>query len=203
MFCALGRVANLEDLGIDAAGLCATERGLLAVDEHCRTAVPHIYAAGDLIGPPSLASASREQGRRAVCHALGTVVPHPPETIPAGIYTIPEISCVGLSEEEARKAGGDVLVGSASFGELARGVISGNTSGFVKLVASGDGKLLGAHVFGEGATELVHVAQMALISGCGVDVFLDNIFNFPTLAEAYQLAAREIARQIAREPAAC
>jgi len=196
MFCALGRVANLEDLRIEVAGLSPTDRGVLAVDEHCRTAVPHIYAAGDVIGPPSLASSSKEQGRRAMCHALKIPAPSPPETIPVGIYTIPEISCVGLTEQQARERHGEVVVGTASFGELARGVIGGNTSGFLKLVASAaDGALLGAHVVGEGATELVHVGQMALLSHRCVDVFLENVFNFPTLAEAYQLAALDVARQ--------
>lgn len=196
MFCALGRVANLEDLHIDKAGLAPTDRGVLAVDEHCRTEVSHIYAAGDVIGPPSLASSSKEQGRRAMCHALKITAPSPPETIPVGIYTIPEISCVGLTEKQAKERCGEVVVGTASFGELARGVIGGNTAGFLKLVASAvDGALLGAHIVGEGATELVHVGQMALLSDRCIDVFIENVFNFPTLAEAYQLAALDVARQ--------
>lgn len=195
VLCAQGRIANLEDLRLERAGLAPTDRGLLAVDEHCRTAVAHIYAAGDVIGPPSLASSSKEQGRRAACHAFGHDAGHPPETIPIGIYTVPEISSVGLTEQQARERAGEVLVGTASFAEVARGVINGDATGFLKLVCAADGKLLGAHAVGEGATELIHLAQMALLAGRGVEVFIDNIFNFPTLAEVYQVAAFEVVRQ--------
>ena len=196
MLVALGRVANLEDLRVEAAGLTPTPKGLLAVDEHCRTTVPHIYAVGDVIGPPSLASSSMEQGRRAACHALGLDPGASPETIPMGIYTIPEISSVGITEAEAVSRHGGALVGRARFDEIARGQISGIADGLLKMVADPQGKrLLGVHIIGEGATELVHIGQMGLLNEYRVDGFVENIFNFPTLAEAYRVAALDIAKQ--------
>ncbi|MEM7203411.1 MAG: Si-specific NAD(P)(+) transhydrogenase [Planctomycetota bacterium] len=197
MLCAQGRVGNIESLQVERAGLQANDRGLLDVDEHGRTAVPHIYACGDVIGAPALASSSREQGRRAVYHALGQACPNPPETTPIGIYTIPEMAAVGMTEEQARAAHGDVRVGRAKFSEIARGLISANTSGILKLVTKTDGTLLGAHVLGEGATEIIHLAQLALQAGLGVRAFADSVFNFPTLAEAYSVAADEIVREMA------
>ena len=196
MFCALGRVANLEDLCLEKAGLSPTDRGILAVDEHGRTEVPGVYAAGDVIGPPSLASSSKEQGRRAVCHAFGMPEPASADTIPVGIYTIPEMSSVGLTEERASERWGEVVVGRAGFDEVARGLIGGNASGFLKLVArASDGVVVGAQAVGEGSTELIHLAQMALLNEDAVDVFVENIFNFPTLAELYQLAAMDAVMQ--------
>ncbi len=199
---ALGRVANAEALDLGAAGLRTNARGLLAVDEHCRTEVPHIYAVGDVIGPPSLASTSMEQGRRAMCHALGLPQAQPPETIPLGIYTIPEMSSVGLSEAEASsKMGGasGVTVGRARFEEVARGQIAAMKDGLLKLVADGAGeRVLGVQIIGEGAAELVHLGQMALLASARVEVFVDNIYNFPTLAEAYRIAALDIAKQRTR-----
>jgi NAD(P) transhydrogenase len=193
---ALGREANVDGLGLEAAGLRPNARGLIDVDEHCRTGVPHIYAVGDVIGPPSLASASMEQGRRAVCHALGLPPGAPPEMIPTGVYTVPEISSVGLSFDDAQKRGLRVLVGRAKFDQVARGQISGIDDGLLKLVADEGGrKLLGVQCVGDGATELVHVGQMALLLGQDIDVFVDNIFNFPTLAEAYRVAALDILEQ--------
>src|SRR5262249_29407048 len=149
---------------------------------------------GDVIGAPALASSSREQGRRAVHHALGLPCPSPPELTPVGIYTIPEMSAVGWTEAQARERGGEVRVGRALFRDVARGLISGNTIGLLKLVADGSGKLLGAHVIGEGAAEIIHVAQLALQQGLGAAALLDQVFNFPTLAEAYQLAAWDLLR---------
>lgn len=196
MLVALGRVANVEDLNLPAAGLAMDDRGQVPADESCRTAVPHIYAVGDVIGPPALASTSMEQGRRAVCHALGLPPGHPPELSPIGIYTIPEIATVGLDQDEAKKRHGSIIVGRARFDEVARGQIGGITDGLLKLVADGSGqRLLGAHIVGEGATELIHVAQMALLAGFGIDAFIENIFNFPTLAEAYRVAALDVAEQ--------
>ena len=198
LFCALGRQAAVDRLGIDVVGLAPDPRGHLAVNAHCQTSVPHIYAVGDVIGPPSLASSSAEQGRRAVLHALGLPEAAPPHLIPAGIYSIPEMASVGLTEDEARKRYGDVLVGRAEFSELARAQISGETDGLLKLVADPSGQtLLGVHIVGEGSTELVHVGQMALLMGGGIEIFLENIFNFPTLAEGYRLAALEIAEAVA------
>ena len=190
---ALGRAANVDELNLAAAGLGANARGLLAVDEHCRTAKPHIYAVGDVVGPPALAATAMEQGRRAARHALGLDEGAGADTIPIGIYTIPEMASVGLGEEEATKRCGAALVGRARFDEVARGQISGITDGLLKLVADASGRrLLGVHIVGEGATELVHVGQMALLGQMSVDTFVDNIFNFPTLAEAYRVAALDL-----------
>ena len=196
MLVALGRAANIEDLDLGAAGLAPTSRGLLAVDEHCRTSVPHIYAVGDVIGPPSLAATAMEQGRRAACAALGLPPGQAAEMIPIGIYTIPEMASVGLGEEEAIRRHGGCTVGRARFDEVARGQISGITDGLLKLIADPAGQtLLGVHIVGEGATELVHVGQMALLAGMGVDAFVENIFNFPTLAEAYRVAALDLTQK--------
>ena len=196
MLVALGRVANIEYLNISAAGLQLTPRGLIAVNEHCQTSVPHMYAVGDVIGPPSLASSSMEQGRRAVCHALGLNAGVAPEHIPMGIYTIPEMSSVGLNEQEATEKYGGAIVGRARFQEIARGQISGMTNGLLKMVADPKGvDLLGVHIVGEGATELIHIGQMGLLNHMPIDRFIDNIFNFPTLAEAYRVAALDIAKQ--------
>jgi NAD(P) transhydrogenase len=196
LLCALGRVANIAGLNIAAAGLACAPSGLLEVDAHCRTVVPHIYAVGDIIGPPALASCAMEQGRRAIRHALGLEVGHPPELIPMGLYTIPEMASVGLNEVEARQRYGSALVGRARFDELARGQIAGITDGLLKLVADAQGqRLLGVQIIGEGATELIHVGQMGLLAYCDVDTFVDHIFNFPTLAEAYRVAALHIAQQ--------
>ena len=180
-------------LGSARAGLAATDRGLLAVNADLRTTVPGIYAVGDVIGPPSLASSAMDQGRRAITHALGLPAGPPAESMPVGIYTIPEMAAVGLTEAEARKRHGGCIVGRAHFADLARGQIAAVQDGMLKLVAAPDGKkLLGVHVIGEGAAELVHVGQMALVAGFDVDAFVVNTFNFPTLAEAYRLAALEI-----------
>ena len=196
MLVALGRMANLEDLHIEAAGLQATQRGLLSVDEYCRTAVPHIYAVGDVIGPPALASTAMEQGRRAVCHALGLGLAVAPGTIPIAIYTIPEMASVGISEADAVSLNHGAVVGRAKFNEVARGQIAGITDGLLKMVADPNGqRLLGVHIVGEGAAELIHIAQMALLNHADVDSFVENIFNFPTLAEAYRIAALDITRK--------
>ena len=196
LLCCLGRLANLGGLEIGKAGLTATERGLIAVDADCRTAVPNIYAAGDVIGPPSLASSSAEQGRRAICHMFGVSLGHGSDVIPAGIFTIPEMSQVGLTEPQAIRNHGACLVGRADYSDLARGKIAALEEGLLKLVADAGGrKLLGVQIVGEGAAELIHLGQQALIHGAEVDSFVDNIFNFPTLAEAYRVAALDIVRQ--------
>jgi NAD(P) transhydrogenase len=137
-----------------------------------------------------------EQGRRAICHALRLPVSGPLETIPIGIYTIPEMACVGLNAQQAQERYGGVLVGRARFGELARGQIAGITDGLLKMISDPTGhRLLGIHIVGEGATELIHVGQMGLLAGCDINTFVDHIFNFPTLAEAYRVAALDIAKQ--------
>ncbi len=196
LLCALGRRANLEGLAIEAAGLVATPRGLLEVDADFRTKVPHIYGVGDVVGPPALASSAMQQGRRAVRHGLGLPLSDSQDVIPTGIYTIPEISCIGMTEAEAVAKFGGAIVGRSSFHELARGQIAGITDGLVKLVCEPNGrKLVGAQIFGETATELIHIAQMGLVQGCEVDVFVDHVFNFPTMAEAYRVAAFDVLRK--------
>ncbi len=200
LLCCLGRIANVDDLDIGALGLKPNERGLISVDENGRTAVPHVYAIGDVVGPPSLASTSADQGRRAICAAFGLKPTHAPETIPMGIYTIPEMASVGLTEADAVAKYGAAIVGRASFSELARGQIAALDDGLLKLVCDPDGgKLLGVQIVGEGASELIHVGQMALIAGDDVDVFVDNTFNFPTLAEAYRVAALDVVWRRQRE----
>jgi len=196
LFCALGRVAPVAGLGLDSAGVKVTARGLVEVDKHLRTSTPHIYAAGDVIGPPALASTSMEQGRRAACHALGIDLGQQGDLAPAGIYTIPELGSVGLTEPQARERYGDALVGRAKFEEVARGQISAAENGLLKLVAHPQtGVVLGAHAAGESATELVHVGQMAIIAGLSFETFIDTVFNFPTFAEAYRVAAFDLLKQ--------
>jgi len=196
LLCAAGRLANVSDLKIDNAGLKLNERGLIPVNDELCTEVSNIYASGDVIGPPSLASASMEQGRRASCNALGISVGQMNQMIPSGIYGIPELSSVGLSEEQARDKYDDIIVGKALFEEIARGQISGLQDGMLKLVCDGEGKkVLGVMVVGEGATELVHIGQMALLANADVDIFVESIFNFPTLAEAYRVAALAVIGQ--------
>lgn len=195
MLVAVGRQPNLEDLNLSATGLTLTEKGTLAVNEHCQTAIPHIYGVGDLLGPPGLASSAMEQGRRAVCHALGLQEGRSSD-IPIGIYTIPEMASIGLDEAAGRARYREVLVGRARFDEIARGQISGICNGLLKLVADPTGEyLLGVQIVGEGATELIHVGQIALQHAGTIDSFVENIFNFPTLAEGYRIAALDIVGQ--------
>ncbi len=193
---AQGRVANIDGLGLKAAGVTVTSRGHVAVDDEFRTSAPGIYAAGDVIGPPSLASAAMEQGRIAACHALGQLAGERPDQIPTGVYTIPEIASVGLSEVDAVQRHGSALIGRARFAEIARGQISGTPRGLLRMIADPGGrKLLGVQVIGDCAAELVHVAQIALAGEADVDTFVDQVFNFPTYAEAYRVAALDVVRQ--------
>lgn len=187
---AAGRSGNVGGLGLDAIGIEADSRGRVKVDpETFETSVPHIYAAGDVIGFPSLASTSMEQGRVAACHAFGVPLPPAPEAFPYGIYAVPEISTVGLSEEQARSNGISYEIGVARFRETSRGHIMGVDAGFLKLVFDRDSrKLLGAHIIGEGATELIHIGQAVINLGGTVEFFVHNTFNYPTLAEAYKIA---------------
>lgn len=195
MLVALGRQPNLEDLNLGATGLSLTEKGALSVNEHCQTAVPNIYGAGDLLGPPGLASSAMEQGRRTICHSLGLPEGRSSD-IPIGVYTIPEMASIGLDEAAGRTRYREVLVGRARFDEIARGQISGICNGLLKLVADPTGEyLLGVQIIGEGATELIHVGQIALRHAATIDSFVENIFNFPTLAEGYRIAALDIAGQ--------
>ncbi|MBB3997424.1 Si-specific NAD(P)(+) transhydrogenase [Aureimonas pseudogalii] len=188
---AAGRMGATEGLNLEAAGLSSDHRGRLAVDgKTLQTAVPHIYAAGDVIGFPSLASTSMEQGRLAACHAFGLQPPPPPEYFPYGIYSVPEISTVGMSEEEVRKRAIPYECGVARFRETSRGHIMGLQTGMMKMIFSKKTRrLLGVHIIGEGATELVHIGQAVLNLKGTIDYFMDNTFNYPTLAEAYKIAA--------------
>ena len=197
VLCALGRIANVDRLGLDAIGVKTTARGFVEADADLRTSVPSIYAVGDVIGPPSLASSAMEQGRRAARHALGL---HTDKSaiamIPFCAYTIPEIASVGLSSAEAIEKNGTAIIGRAPYSEIARVHVSASGDGLIKLVATPDGRrLLGVQVVGEGASELVHVGQMAMIGNCDVDVLIEATFNFPTLAEGYRIAALDVVRQ--------
>ncbi|MGH6855141.1 MAG: Si-specific NAD(P)(+) transhydrogenase [Aestuariivirga sp.] len=187
---AAGRSGDVGSLGLDTVGIETDKRGRIKVDPITfQTSVPHIYAAGDVIGFPSLASTSLEQGRVAACHAFGVKLPPPPETFPYGIYAVPEISTVGQSEEEVRASGVPYECGVARFRETSRGHIMGVNSGFLKLIFALDSRrLLGAHIVGEGATELIHIGQAVINLKGTVEFFVHNTFNYPTLAEAYKIA---------------
>jgi NAD(P) transhydrogenase len=200
---ALGRQANIEDLNLAAAGLTATEKGTVSVNQFCQTDVPHIYAVGDMVGAPALASKAMEQGRRAARHALNLPVGDAASTIPLGIYTIPEMASIGLDEEAARERYRNPLIGRAKFEEVARAQISGAGQGLLKMVADPSGEqLLGVQIVGDSATELVHVGQSALQQGATIESFIDNIFNFPTYAESYRIAALDILGQAAKRKTA-
>jgi NAD(P) transhydrogenase len=187
---AMGRMANTESLNLGPAGLTADKQGQLKVNEYYQTEVPHIYAGGDVIGFPALAATSMEQGRLATCHAFQVTQSTLPKVMPYGIYTIPEISTVGNTEEELTAQSVPYEVGRAFYKEIARGQIVGDLDGLMKLVFHRDTlKLLGVHIIGDGATELVHIGQAVLTYGGNVDFFVHNVFNYPTLAECYRTAA--------------
>jgi NAD(P) transhydrogenase len=186
----IGRTGNTWRLGLEHAGLAPDDRGRVKVNSHYQTDVPHIYAVGDVIGFPSLASTSMEQGRLAACHAFGVPAVSVPSLFPYGIYTIPEISMVGRSEEELTQANIPYEVGKARYREIARGQIIGDNTGMLKLIFHTETKhLLGVHVMGEGASELVHIGQAVLSFNGTIDYFLNTVFNYPTLAECYKTAA--------------
>jgi NAD(P) transhydrogenase len=197
-----GRQGSTEDLRLENADLTADKRGRIAVDEMFRTPVPHIYAVGDVIGFPALAATSMEQGRIAAHHACGEPLHGLGKNQPIGIYTIPEISFVGRTEEELTHENVPFEAGISRYRELARGQIIGDSYGVLKLLVSlADHKLLGVHVFGTGATELIHIGQAVMGCGGTVDYLVDAVFNYPTLAEAYKVAALDAMnkmRQIAR-----
>ncbi|MES2097273.1 MAG: Si-specific NAD(P)(+) transhydrogenase [Pseudomonadota bacterium] len=188
---AAGRVGATADLGLDACGLTVDGRGRIAVDPVTfQTNVPHIYAAGDVIGFPSLASTSMEQGRIAACHAFGLPMPPAPAYFPYGIYAVPEISTVGMTEEEVKAKNIPYECGIARFRETSRGHIMGLDAGLMKMIFSlKTRRLLGVHIIGEGATELIHIGQAVLNLKGTIDYFIENTFNYPTLAEAYKIAA--------------
>jgi NAD(P) transhydrogenase len=185
-----GRQGMTDGLNLPAAGLSADERGRITVDEFFRTKVDHIYAVGDVIGFPALASTSMEQGRLAARHAFGEAVASSSIPQPIGIYSIPEISFVGRTEAELTDACVPFEVGVSRYRELARGQIVGDSYGVLKLLVSpADGALLGVHVFGTGATELIHIGQAVMGCGGTVEYLVDAVFNYPTLAESYKVAA--------------
>jgi NAD(P) transhydrogenase len=195
----IGRQGNVDDLNLAAAGLEADARGRISVDERYRTKQPHIIAVGDVIGFPSLASVSMEQGRIAVAWAFGAEASSDPASYPYGIYTIPEISFVGKTEEQLTAADVPYESGLAYYREIARGQIRGDTTGRLKLIFNRETKeLLGVHIIGEGASEILHIGQAVLILKGTVDYFVNTVFNYPTLAECYKAAAFNGLNKLAR-----
>lgn len=187
---AVGRQGNVDELNLAAAGLEADSRGRIKVDENYRTSQPHISAVGDVIGFPSLASVSMEQGRIAAARACGLPVQSNPATYPYGIYTIPEISFIGKNEEQLTDEDVPYEVGVAYYREIARGQIRGDTTGRLKLIFHRETReLLGVHIIGEGAAELLHIGQAVMVFKGKVDYFVETVFNYPTLAECYKTAA--------------
>lgn len=195
----VGRVGATDRLNLAAAGLGTDERGRIAVDEQFRTRVPHIFAAGDVIGYPSLAATSAEQGRLAACAAFGVPAGPMAAHFPVGIYAIPEISMVGAPEHELTLQRVPYETGIARYREIARGQILGDDSGLFKMLFHReDRRLLGVHVVGTAATELIHIGQAVLGLGGGLDYFLRTVFNYPTLAECYKVAALNAANKFAQ-----
>jgi len=187
---AVGRQGAVDDLNLAAAGLEADNRGRILVDAEFRTKTPNIFAAGDIIGFPSLASVSMEQGRLAAANAFGLKVNSNPATYPYGIYTIPEISFIGKTEEQLTDEDVPYEVGLAYYRETARGQIRGDTTGRLKIIFHRETReILGVHIIGEGATELLHIGQAVLVLKGKVDYFVETVFNYPTLAECYKMAA--------------
>ena len=186
----VGRQANGDHLRLELAGLQADARGKITVNRSFQTEVPHIYAAGDVIGFPALASTSMEQGRLASCHIFGLPSESIPELFPFGIYTIPEISIVGQTEEKLTAAKVPYEVGIAKYNELAKSMMLGDETGMLKLLFDRNTrKLLGVHAIGQRATEIIHIGQAVLAYGGSIEYFRDTVFNYPTLAEAYKVAA--------------
>jgi NAD(P) transhydrogenase len=186
----IGRQANSDQVNIEAAGITADGRGKLAVNENFQTNVPHIYAAGDVIGFPALASTAMEQGRLASCHMFGKPSKMMSHLIPYGIYAIPEISMVGATEEELTHQKAPYEIGMARYSELAKGQMLGDENGLLKILFDPDSlKLLGVHIIGDRAAEIIHIGQAVLTMGATIEYFRDTVFNYPTLAEAYKVAA--------------
>lgn len=187
---AIGRQANSDMINVSAAGLTPDDRGKILVNDNFQTSVPHIYAAGDVIGFPALASTSMEQGRLASCHMFGRPGKMLPNLIPYGIYSIPEISMVGQTEEDLTRSKTPYEIGLARYSELAKGQMLGDEHGLLKLLFDPSSlKLLGVHVIGDRAAEIVHIGQAVMSMGGTIEYFRDTVFNYPTLAEAYKVAA--------------
>jgi len=200
---AFGRIANLDGIGLDKLNLGITARGHVQVNERLETTIPGIFAAGDAIGPPALACAAANQGRRAALAALGLPPPAAASLVPTGVYTIPEIACVGLTQSEAAARKIDVVVGRADFAEVARSHIAGEPAGFLLLICErGSARVLGVQAIGEGATDLVHLGQAAIATAATAEFFIEQIFNFPTMTEAYRIAAFDVMKQGAMPQAA-
>jgi NAD(P) transhydrogenase len=192
-----GRTGRTKTLGLDAAGLAADGRGLIEVDSHFRTTVEHVYAVGDVVGFPALAATSMDQGRLAAYHAFGEPANDMTDLQPIGIYTIPEVSFVGATESELTRESVPYDFGVSRYRELARGQISGDSYGMLKLlVSTEDRKLLGVHIFGTSATELVHIGQAVMGCGGTVDYLVDAVLNYPTFSEAYKVAALDVMNKI-------
>jgi len=193
----VGRIGATDALNLAFAGLAADDRGRIAVDERYRTNVPHIYAVGDVVRFPSLASTSMEQGRLAAAHAFGKEAGPMATPFPFGIYSIPEISMIGPTEEELTRAAVPYEVGVSRYREIARGQILGDETGQLKLIFHRETRrLLAVHAIGTGATELIHIGQaVAKFSGT-LDYFLQSVFNYPTLAECYKVAALDCANKL-------
>jgi NAD(P) transhydrogenase len=193
----IGRTGRTDDLGLDAIALKLDDRGRITVDEHYKTAIDGVYAAGDVIGYPALAATSSEQGRLAACHMFGATAEPMVAHFPIGIYSIPEISMVGATEEQLTAQKVPYEIGVARYNEIARGNILGDDAGMCKLIFHRETrKLLGVHCIGSGATELVHVGQAVLGLSGGLDYFLTTVFNYPTLAECYKVAAYNAANKL-------
>ena len=197
---AAGRYGATSDLNLNCVDIEPDERGRLLVDKKTfQTSVAHIYAVGDVVGFPSLASTSMEQGRIAACHAFNQSAFAPPEFFPYGIYSVPEISTIGMTEEEVKANNIPYEVGIARFRETSRGHIMGIDSGMMKMIVSLETrKLLGVHIIGEGATELIHIGQAVLNLNGSLEYFVENTFNYPTLAEAYKIAALDVWNRMPR-----
>ncbi len=187
---ALGRVANVDHLHIDNVGIAVDSKGYIPVNALFQTIVPNIYAVGDVIGGPSLASTSMEQGRLAARHAFGAETHHFPTFYPIGIYTIPEISSCGYTEEQLKNLGFRYEVGRAHYYEISKNTIAGNDPGMFKILFHADTlEILGIHIIGRNATEVIHIGQVAMTFSAKIDYFIDQVFNYPTYAEGYRIAA--------------
>ncbi len=198
---ASGRQGAVEGLGLERIGIEPTKRGQIVVDEAYRTSVPHIYAVGDVAGPPGLAATGFEQGRHAALHAFGDAPHAHPELVPTGVYAIPEVGMVGRTEEELTEAAVPYVPGIARFSELARGVMTGDEDGMLKILVSPDDRtLLGVHALGTSAADLVHIGQAVMAGGATVDFLVDAVFNYPTFAESYKVAALDAVNRLRLAP---
>jgi NAD(P) transhydrogenase len=197
----MGRIGNTDALNLETIGLVTDKQGQLPVNTHYQTAIPHIYAAGDVIGFPALAATAMEQGRLAACHAFHVSEAHDIKVIPFGIYSIPEVSMVGKTEEELAAADVPHATGRAFFREMARGHISGDLHGLLKVIFHRETHvLLGVHIIGPGATELIHIGQSVLTYGGTIEYFVHNVFNYPTMAECYRTAALDGLNRLTQHP---